>query len=127
MRIRFISWVAIGIASAFLVVASAAFNAADVAGVALGVGIGILVVSLGLAQRYAKHIPTLVTGLVTAVVSGWMIVSSQVFSLSTATDLTLASSLGLTALALVGLAEHELSTERVVHSLEVRAGEQAAA
>jgi len=122
MRIRFISWLALAVAAAFLVVASTAFALADIVALALGIGIGMLVVSLGIAYGYRTHIATLITALVTAVVSAWMIVASQVFSQAAVQNLTLAASLAIGGLAIVGLVVHELSTERVVHSLEVGAG-----
>jgi hypothetical protein len=46
-----------------------------------------------------------------------MIVASQVFSLGAVQNLTFAEALGIAGLALVGLTAHELSTQRVVHSL----------
>lgn len=125
MRIRFISWLAIGLAAAFLVVATAAFTLPAIAALALGISIGTLVVSLGIANGYRQHIPTLVPALLTAIVSAWTIVASQVFSLATVQNLTLASSLAIAGLALVGLTVHELSSEHIVHSLELGAGQRA--
>ena len=122
MRIRFISWLAVGIAGAFLVVASTTFSRPDITALALGIGIGTLVVSLGIANRYRDSVPTLVFGLLAAVVSAWTIVASQVFAETTVQNLTLASSLAISGLAILGLGAHELSTERVVHSLEVGVG-----
>jgi hypothetical protein len=122
MRIRFISWLALAVAAAFLVVASTAFTLPDIVEIALGVGIGMLVVSLGIAGQNRDHIPTLIISLVVAVVSAWTIVASQVFSQATVQNLTLASSLAIAALSLIGLTIHELSSERVVHSLEVGTG-----
>jgi hypothetical protein len=124
MRIRFISWLTVGVAAAFLVVATTAFSLSTIAALALGVGIGMLVVSLGIAYRYRDHIPTLVPALVTAVVSAWMIIASQVFSQATVQNLTLAEALAIGGLALVGLTAHELSSERIVHSLEISAGQR---
>jgi hypothetical protein len=122
MRIRFTSWLALGIAAAFLVVASTSFALFDIQNVGLGVAIGTLVSSLFVAYRYHDHIPSLVIGAVSAAVSVWTIVASQVFSLSTVQNLTLAEGLALAGLAIAGLTSHELSTERVVHSLTVEAG-----
>jgi hypothetical protein len=122
MRIRFISWLVLAVAAAFLVVASTAFALPDIVELALGVGIGMLVVSLGIASGHRDHVPTLIISLAVAVVSAWMIVASQVFSQATVQDLTLASSLAIAALSLAGLTIHELSSERVVHSLEVSTG-----
>jgi hypothetical protein len=117
MRIRYLSFVSLGAAGVFLVVASQAFALVDIANLALGVGIGILVVSLGVAARYRRHIPSLVCASLTAAVSVWMIIASQVFSLGTVQNLTFAEALAITGLSLAGLTAHELSTERVVHSL----------
>lgn len=117
MRIRYLSFVTLAVAAGFLVVASQTFALGDVANVALGVGIGMLAVSLATAFRFRRHIPSLLSGGLIALVSAWMIVTTQVFSLATVQDLTFAESLGIVALALAGLTGHELSTERVVHAL----------
>lgn len=122
MRIRFLSWLALGVAAAFLVVSSTAFTLPEIVALALGVSIGMLVVSLAIAYGYRNHIATVVPALATAIVSAWTIVASQVFSQATVQHLTLAGSLAVGGLALIGLTVHELSTERVVHSLEVGAG-----
>jgi hypothetical protein len=119
MRIRYLSWLALAIAAAFLVVASTAFALFDIANIALGVGIGTLVVSLFIAYRYRAHVPSLVTASASAIVSAWTIVASQVFSLQEVQNLTLASGLALAALAAIGLTANELGSERVVHSLTV--------
>ena len=124
MRLRFISWLALGVAAAFLVVATTAFTPSTIAALALGVGIGTLIVSLGVAYRYNDQVPTLVPALMTAVVSAWMIIASQVFSQAVVQNLTLAESLAIGGLAIVGLMAHELSSERIVHSLEVGAGHE---
>jgi peptidoglycan/LPS O-acetylase OafA/YrhL len=117
MRIRFLSFISLAVAGGFLVVASQAFTAVDTANLALGVGIGMLVVSMGTAARFRRHRPSFAVGVITALVSAWMIIASQVFSLETVQNLTLAESLAVAGLAIVGLTGHELSTERVVHAL----------
>jgi hypothetical protein len=119
VRIRYLSWLGLAVAAAFLVVASTAFAPFDIANLALGVGIGMLVVSLFITYRYHAHVATLVTGAASAIVSTWTIVASQVFSLHQVQNLTLASGLALGALAVIGLTANELSSERVVHSLTV--------
>jgi hypothetical protein len=120
MRTRYISWLAIGLAAAFLVVASNSFTSlAAIAALAFGIGIGTLIVSAGIAYRYRNHIPTLVTAVATAVVSAWTIVASVVFSQPTIQNLAFAGSLAIAGLALVGLTVHEFATERVTHSFEV--------
>jgi hypothetical protein len=120
MLTRFISWLAIGLAAAFLVVASTSFSSlSTIAALAFAISIGTLVVSLGIAYCNRDHLATLVTAVVAAVVSGWTIVASLVFSQSTVQNLALAGSLAIGALALVGLTANELSGERVRTSLEV--------
>ena len=120
MLTRYISWLAIGLAAAFLVVASSAFTSlAAIAALAFAISVGTLVVSAGIAYRYRDHVPTLVTALVTTAVSAWTIVASVVFSQSTVQTLAFAGSLALAGLALAGLTIHELSSERITHSLEV--------
>ena len=119
MRIRYLSWLGLGVAAALLVVASTAFALFDIANLALGVGIGALIVSLFIAYRYRDNVPSLVIGMASAIVSAWTIVASQVFSLHEVQNLTLASGLALGALAVIGLTANELSSERVVHSLTV--------
>jgi hypothetical protein len=123
MRIRYISWLILGVAAAFLVVATAAFTLPVVTALTLAVSIGMLLVSLGIATEYRDQIATLVPALAAAVVSGWTIVASQVFVESTVQNLALASALAISGLAIVGMTVHELSSERVVHSLEVGAGD----
>jgi CheY-like chemotaxis protein len=122
MFARFVSWLALGVASGFLVVASTAFARFDISNVALGVGIGILVVSLFLAYRYRHSASTVATALANAIVSAWTIVASQAFGLGEVQNLTLAGGLALAALAAIGLTVDELSSEEVVHSPEVKAG-----
>jgi hypothetical protein len=120
MLTRYFSWLAIGLASAFLVVASASFaSLATIAWLAFGISVGTLVVSVGIAYRYRDQLPTLVTAIATAVVSAWTIVASLVFSQPTIQDLALAGSLAIAGLALVGLTANELTSERVTHSLQV--------
>jgi hypothetical protein len=127
MRLRFLSFLSLGIAAAFLVVATAVYPLSTVVDLSLGIGIGMLVVSLAIADHYRDHLPSLVVGTSSAIVSAWMIVSSQLFSRPTVDDLTFASALAVGALAAIGLTAHELSAERVVHSVEAGASERAIA
>jgi FtsH-binding integral membrane protein len=105
---RFISWLAVGIAAAFLVVATASFSAATAMWLAFAIGIGTLVVSTGVAIRHRKDVASVLVGLVTAVVSVWAIVSSLVFSQSTVESLALASALAIGGLAVAGLTANEV-------------------
>jgi hypothetical protein len=109
---RFGSWLTIGLAGAFLVVASTSFAASSVVALALGISIGTLVVALAIADRNRSQAPTLLAAFVTALLSVWTIVASQVFAPATAQELALAGSLALSGVAVVGLTVHELSGER---------------
>jgi hypothetical protein len=118
MLIRFTSWMTIAIAAAFLVVAQASFVAGTTMWLTFAVGAGASFVASGLAVYYRKHLPTAATAGVVAVLGGWMIVSSLVFSLSTVVTLSLGEALALGGLAVIGLGINELAREHVVHSLE---------
>jgi hypothetical protein len=56
---------------------------------------------------------------VAVALGAWTIVASLVFAPTTVVWLGFASALGFVALAVAGLTAHELTTERVVHSLTV--------
>lgn len=124
MSIRFASWLSIGIAAAFLVVATASFSLPTTAWLAFAISVGTLVVSTGIANRYRDNRASLITACLTAAVSGWTIVASLVFSESTVQNLALASALAVGGLAVAGLTAHELSVERAVQLLEDDTGER---
>jgi hypothetical protein len=124
MRIRYLSYIVLGVMAAFLIVATAVFPLSTVEALALGVGIGMLVVSLSIADRFRGDLASLFIGATSALVSAWIVVSTQVFSLPTVDDVTFYSAIGAGVLALAGLTAHELRAEHVVHSLEVRSGER---
>lgn len=107
------------LAGGFLVVASRTF-AANTAGW-LGLGIGIFAVVLaGLGAAATGLRPRSVGYGVTAAVGVWTIVSSSVFSGALLGWLVFADALALVAVALADLTAHEVSTERVVHTIDVR-------
>lgn len=117
MSIRFASWLSIGIAAVFLVVATASFSLATIAWLAFAISVGTLVVSTGIANRYRANRASLIAACLTAVVSVWTLVASLVFSEATVQNLALASALAVGGLAITGLATHELSVERAVQSV----------
>jgi len=121
---RFLSWMAIGIAAAFLVVATAAFSLPATKWLAFAIGLGTLAASAGVSYRYRRHIPTLVTATTTALVSLWTVVASLVFSEPTVQNLALASGLALAGLAITGITEHELDMERALTRSAAEAGNQ---
>jgi hypothetical protein len=115
---RYSSWLAIGLAAAFLVVASVAFSAPTTAWLAFSIGVATLVMSIGIGAAYLHQIGTAVVALITAGVSAWMIVASLVFSSGTAQTLAFAEALAICGLALVGLTVHEVGVERAAHAGE---------
>jgi hypothetical protein len=119
MNSRFLTNTGLSILGAFTVVASFAWAPATfswlmlAAGiVAAGLSLGIVIRGRGTAQR---TLDATIAGL-----AAWTIVASLVFAGTVVTWLGFASGAAFVGLALVGLTLHELSTERVVHSFEVR-------
>lgn len=121
---RFLSWLAIGIAAAFLVVATAAFSLPVIKWLAFSIGFGTLIVSGSVALSYRRHIPTALTGLATALVSAWTVVASLIFSEATVQNLALASGLALAGIAIIGITEHELVIERALTRSTAEDGKQ---
>ena len=115
---RFLSWLAIAAAAAFLVVVSVSFSLTSIVTLAFAISIGTLVVSAGIAVFDRRYVPSLVTALVVAIISAWTIVASLIFSQSTVQNLALGASLAITGLAVVGLTAHEVSHERAVQSVK---------
>ena len=113
---RFLSWLTVAVASAFLVVATAAFSLPAIAALAFAISIGTLLVSSAIAYYGRKHVASLYTAVLVAVISAWTIVASLVFSQSTVQHLALGSSLAISALAVVGLTAHEVSLEHAAQS-----------
>jgi len=116
MRIRYLSYLALGVAAAFLAVATAAFSLSTVVALSIGVGIGMLAVSVNIAIRDRRDLPSLVVATCIAAVSAWTILAALVFSKGTVDDLTFASALAIGALTVVGLTAHELEAERTLES-----------
>lgn len=114
---RYLSWLAVGIAAAFLVVASAAFSLSATTALAFAISIGTLIASAGIAYLDRRSVATAYTAVLVALISAWTIVASLVFSQATVQHLALASSLAIAGLTVVGLTAHELSLERAVSSV----------
>jgi hypothetical protein len=121
---RFVSWLAIGVAAAFLVVASASFSVDAIVGLAFAIGIGTLVVSAGIAYYNPAHVASLYTALLIVVISAWTIVASLVFSPATVQDLALGSSLAISGFALVGVTANELSHAPSAQAVKDRSSER---
>ena len=114
---RFLSWLAIAAAAAFLVVVSVSFSLTTIGTLAFAISIGTLVVSAGIAVFDRRYVPSLVTALVVATISAWTIVASLIFSQSTAQNLALGASLAISGLAVAGLTAHEVSHEGAAQSV----------
>jgi hypothetical protein len=120
---RFLSWLALGVGAAFLVVASVSFSLGAITSLAFAVGIGALIVSAGIAYSDRGRVASVYTAALVALISAWTIVASRVFSQPTVQHLALASSLAIASLTVVGLTEHEISLEHAAGSVERPASE----
>jgi hypothetical protein len=94
-----------------------------VAWLAFAISCGTLLVSVAVAYRYRHARASLVTSCVVAAISAWTVVASLVFPYATVQNLARATALAIGALAVLGLAEHEVSVERGAHSLDENASE----
>jgi hypothetical protein len=115
---RYLSNLALGVLGAFLVVATFAFAVGTFATLMFAIAIAATLVGLGMAAGIHDRAQRGI-GALAAVVAIWTIVASLVFVPATALWLGFASALALAGLAIVGLTVHELTVERVVHSLDV--------
>jgi hypothetical protein len=119
MSTRFLTNLTVLTLGAFVVVVSQAFAVSTFMWLMFGAGIaalaiagpGLAIPSRGLTQRALD-------GLI-GVLGASTIVASMVFAGATITWLGFAAGAALFALAIVGLTLHELTTDRVVHSIEV--------
>ncbi|HEX6763536.1 MAG TPA: hypothetical protein VF094_12115 [Gaiellaceae bacterium] len=117
MSLRFVTNVVLMLAGGLIVVCSQAFSAGLAGWIAFGIGLGILAMvgaaQLDRSRGWAQEgLDGLAGGLAI-----WTVIAAVVFSGSPLTWLVFAEGLGFVGLALVGIVAHELSTERVVHSL----------
>ena len=132
LRTRWVLTIALALGAGFLVVESYAFAESTAAGISFAVSIAMVVAAAALlmtARRARQYVSIAARELRLAawegiaafvlVVSAWNVVQSLVFDAGTVRWLTFADGLGVVGAALIGLVLHELSTERVVHSLEV--------
>ena len=117
IALRFVTNLLVALAGGLIVVCSQAFRAGVTGWITFGIALGILtVLSLaqfdrmrGIAQRGLDGI--------TGVLGIWTVIASVVFAGAALTWLSFAEALGFVALAVAGLVLHELTTERIVHTL----------
>jgi hypothetical protein len=107
------------VAGAFLTVASMAWASGTAGWTAFGVSAGVTVLAVASAARTRKTSQRIVHG-VLSVVALWSLIAAVAFSGTALTWLVFADAIALGVLALADLAVHEATTERIVHSLEVR-------
>lgn len=107
------------IGGGFLAVSAMSFSAATAGWVGFGVSTMFTLVA-ATAAVLARRGSARFGHSVLAVVALWSLVAALAFSGSALTWLVFADALALAATALADLTAHEVSTEHVVHSLEVR-------
>lgn len=107
------------VAGAFLTVASMAWASGTAGWTAFGVSAGVTVLAAASAARTQKTSQRVGHGALT-VVALWSLIAAVAFSGTALTWLVFADAIAVGVLALVDLAVHEATTERIVHSLEVR-------
>lgn len=107
------------IAGAFLTVAAMAWSAGTAGWTAFGVSAGVALIAAASAVLAGKPAHRYGHGLI-ALVALWSLIAALVFSGSMLTWFVFGDAIAVGVLALADLALHEASTERVVHSLEVR-------
>jgi hypothetical protein len=117
LGIRYASYLATALVAGFIVVATQAFSPSTAGWLAFAAGIFFIVVSVGQAIWTTLAHRFVLFG--TGVLGILMVIESLLASGSTVQWLSFAGALGVLALSLIGLTVHELSTERVVHSLEI--------
>ncbi len=107
------------LAGGFLAVSAMAFSA-DVAGwLGFGVSTAVAVVA-GLGAALARRPGQKAGHGLLALVALWSLIAALAFSGTLLTWLVFADALAFVAVALGDLTAHELTTERVVHQLDVR-------
>jgi hypothetical protein len=113
------------LAGGLLVLATFAWSSQTA--VDIGFALSIALVAFGLSMTWlgyratsgGEQIGVAVLGALTAAVAAWTIIATQVYAVGTAHWLVFASGLAHVGLAAASLMLHEISTERVVHQLEV--------
>ena len=115
MRIRFAGYLAMGVVSAFLIVASYAFAADTFRWIAL-IG-GVALALIGLAELGVSRRPTALTApaAVVALLGIVMAVISIAASVAVTADWGFGLAIATAGLSVFGLTEHELVVERDVH------------
>ena len=123
MRTRFFYNSLLALTGGFLVVATQAFLPVTVEWITFGIGVGVTAAALAMIPLRTGLIQRILSTL-TVALGAWTIILSLVFAPTTIVWLGFASAIAFVALAFAGLTVHELTTERIVHSLDVRTRER---
>jgi hypothetical protein len=119
MSTRFVSNMLLALAGGLVLVATQAFAPPVVAWVAFGVtGVGVLLLTAATALASGRGQVQGTLDAVAGALAAWTIVETLVFSGTVMVWLTFGAAAAMLAIAAAGLILHELSTERVAHSLE---------
>ena len=119
MNSRFLSNTILSVLGGFTVVASLEWAPATFRWLLLGTGILAVALAGGIAITDRGNVQRSLDATI-GIVGAWTIVASLVFTGNVVTWLGFAAGAAFVGLALIGLTLHELYTERVVHSFEVR-------
>jgi hypothetical protein len=117
MSSRFITNLLVLVGAGFVAGASQAFSSSTTRWIAFAVALGVLGMTAAAQVDYGRGYAQRALDAMIGALAVWSAIASMVFDGSTLTWLSLGDALGLAILAIGGLAAHELSTERVVHSL----------
>jgi hypothetical protein len=121
MRTRYLTNVLMASLGGFLLVTSQAFAVSTFGWLMFASGIATLLITVPAITVVARGGLQRALDYLFILLGAWTIVASLVFSGAAVTWLGFASGGALAVLALAGLTAHELSSERVVHSFELRA------
>jgi len=116
---RYMSNLALILIASFLVVATQAFAPAVVMWLTFSVAIGVTLIGTWMILGRRMSVYHRLLGGLVSTLGVWTIVASLVFAPATVVWLGFASAIACVALGTGGLTAHELTTERVVHSIEV--------
>ncbi|HEY4020228.1 MAG TPA: hypothetical protein VGM75_16165 [Pseudonocardiaceae bacterium] len=108
------------VAGGFLAVAAVAFSTSVAGWVGFGVFTGLTVLG-AIGAIFANRPSTRIGHGVLGLVSLWALIAALTFTGPALIALVFADALAVALVALVDLTAHELTTERVVHQLEVHA------
>jgi hypothetical protein len=125
MRLHFISRLALLLMAAFGVVATQVWTG-ETLELMFVIG-GALTIALAAADTIAAGVAQLALDGLIALLGAWTVVEALVFGGTELKWWSFGSACALAGLSAIGLAIHEMTTERVVHELSVTSGREPAA